>query len=173
LRASAIKNIQGVLLGEAMTAARDTALPSVEARVLARWASEQAALIAETVADEGRQARSTEVVLECGGDIGALKILKWGADWLNAAELEERLRSSEEFIANFTGDFDYDEEIDSVHPREFRDSFEQAASVAIVLRHEGSILRERNYSWPNALTGRIGPERSNVTAFVRSVVARV
>lgn len=45
LRASKMQNLQGVLLGEAMTAARDTAEPCVGARVLAQWASEQAALI--------------------------------------------------------------------------------------------------------------------------------
>src|SRR3984957_5819213 len=66
LRASKLKNVRGVFLGEAMTAARDTAEPSIEAGVLALWASRQATLIAGTVADEERQARSAEVVLECG-----------------------------------------------------------------------------------------------------------
>jgi hypothetical protein len=173
LRASEMQNLHGVLLGEAMTAARDAALPSVGARVLARWASQQAALIAEIVADEERQATSAEVVLECGGDIGALTIVRWGADWLNTAELEERLRLSEEFIVTFTGEFDYDEEIDSVHPKEFRDSFKQAASVAIVPLHNGAILTARNYSWPQALTGRTVRGESNIAAHVRSVVARV
>jgi hypothetical protein len=140
---------------------------------LAQWASEQARLIASTVADEERQARSAEVVLECGGDIGTLKIVKWGGDWLDAVELEERLRSSEEFVVTFDGEFDYDEDRDDVHPREFRDSFEQAAGVAIVLRHEGAILTARNYSWPGALMGRIKPRDSNVAEFVRSIVARV
>ena len=36
-----------------------------------------------------------------------------------------------------------------------------------------TILTARNYSWPNALTGRSKPQDSNVAAFVRSVVARV
>jgi hypothetical protein len=173
LRASKMRNLRGVLLGEAITAARDTAEPCVGAGVLARWASEQAALIARTVADEERQATSAEVVLECGGDIGALKIVKWGTEWLDAAELEERLRSSEEFVVTFAGEFDYDEDKDGVHPREFRDSFKQAANVAVVLKHDGAILTARNYSWPSALTGRSKPQDSNVAAFVRSVVARV
>jgi len=56
LRASKLKNVRGVFLGEAMTAARDTAEPSIEAGVLALWASRQATLIAGTVADEERQA---------------------------------------------------------------------------------------------------------------------
>jgi histidine kinase/DNA gyrase B/HSP90-like ATPase len=165
LRASKMQNLQGVLLGESMTAARDTAEPLVAAGVLARWASEQAALISGTVADEERQARSAEVVLECGGDIGALKIVKWGGDWLDAAELEERLQSREEFVVTFAGEFDYDEDRDGVHPKEFRDSFKQAADVAIVLKHQGAILTSRNYSWPSALTGRTKPQNSNVAGF--------
>jgi hypothetical protein len=173
LRASIMRNVRGVLIGEAMTAARDTVLPNVGARVLGRWASEQAALIAEIVVDEQRQAASAEVVLECGGDIGALKIVKLGADWLNAAELEERLRSSDEFIVTFAGGFEYDEELDDVHPKEFRDSFDEAADVAIVPLHDGAIVAARNISWPNAVTGRTGREESNVATFVRSVVARV
>jgi hypothetical protein len=112
-------------------------------------------------------------VLECGGDIGALKIVKWGADWLDRAELEERLRSSEEFVVSFVGEFDYDEDKDGVHPRDFRDSFELAVGVAIVPKHDGAILTARNYSWPNALTGRTKPPDSNLAALVRSVVACV
>jgi hypothetical protein len=173
LRASKMRNLEGVLLGEAMTAARDVAEPCVGAGVLARWACEQAALIAETVSDEELQARSAEVVLECGGDIGALKIVKWGADWLDTTELEERLRSRKEFVVTFDGEFNYDEDRDGVHPRDFHDSFKLATDVAIVLDHEGAILTARNYSWPNALTGRSKPQHSNVAAFVRSVVARV
>jgi hypothetical protein len=171
LRASRMRNLEGVLVGEAMTATRNAASPSVGATVLARWASEQDRLIAGTVADEERQARSAEVVLECGGDIDALKIVKWGADWLDAAELEERLRSSVELVVTFAGEFDYDEEIDGVHPKDFREGFEQADDVAIVLQHEGAILREIN--WPNVLTGRTKPKNSNVAGFVRSIVARV
>jgi hypothetical protein len=124
-----MQNLEGVLLGEATTAARDTAVPCVGAGVLARWASEQAALIAETVDDEERQARCAEVVLERGGDIGALKIVRWGPeDWLNAAELEERPRSSLEFVVTFDGEFEYHEGRDDVPSRHFHLSFEHADS---------------------------------------------
>jgi signal transduction histidine kinase len=172
LRASKMRNLQGVLLGEAITAARDSAQPSVGAGLLARWASEQAGLIAGTVADEERQARSAEVVLECGGDIGALKIVKWGPDWLDAAELEERLRSCKEFVVTFAGEFDYDEDRDGVHPRDFRDAFKLAPDVSIVLKHDGAILAA-NYSWPSAVTGQSTPQDSNVGTHVRSIVGRV
>jgi hypothetical protein len=171
LRASKLRNVQGVFLGEAITAARDAAEPSAKAGALVRWASEQAILIADTIADEERQARTAEVVLECGGDIGKLKIVKWGSDWIGEAELEERLRSTEEFVVTFDGEFEYDEDRDGMHPKEFRQSFKQAAGVAIVLRHEGAILTARNYSWPSALTGQVKPRESNVAGLIRSIVA--
>jgi hypothetical protein len=106
-------------------------------------------------------------------DHGVIGEARWGADWLDARELEERLGSSKEFVVSFEGEFHYDEDMDGVHPREFRDSFEQAAGVAIVFQHEGAILTSKNYSWPNALTGRAKPQDSNVAALVRDVVARV
>lgn len=69
LRAARLRNVEGVLLGEAVTAARNSAQPVVSKEALAFWASNQADLIAASVKDEERQARSAEVVLECDGDI--------------------------------------------------------------------------------------------------------
>ena len=155
LRASRLHNVQGVLLGEAITAARDAAQPLATKEALAQWASEQARLISESVGDEERQARSAEVVLECGGNIGALKIVKWGSEWLSGDEFEERLRSSSELVINFNGEFDYDEDRDEVHPKEFREDFMQGDEIAVVLRHDGGVLRANNYGWPNALTGNV------------------
>ena len=91
------------MLGEAVTAARDSTQLLASKEALARWASEQARLICVSVLDEERQARSAETVLECGGDIGALKIIKWGSEWLNAEEFEARLCSSEELAIGFEG----------------------------------------------------------------------
>src|SRR3546814_16891462 len=42
LRANRMRNVQGVLLGEAVTAARNAANPTVNTSTLATWASEQA-----------------------------------------------------------------------------------------------------------------------------------
>src|SRR3546814_18215065 len=86
-----MRHWQGVLLCEAVTAARNAANPTVNTSTLATWASEQAQLVARTVDDEEIQAKAAEVVLECGGKIADLKIVKWGADWLNSQELRERL----------------------------------------------------------------------------------
>ncbi|MFH0792540.1 MAG: ATP-binding protein, partial [bacterium] len=73
LRAGRLHNVEGLFLGEAVTAARDAAQPLTTMEALARWASKQADLIVALVKDEERQARSAEVVLECGGEIGNLK----------------------------------------------------------------------------------------------------
>ena len=173
LRASRLANVQGILLGEAMTAARDSAQPLVSKEALARWASKQARLICNSVRDEERQARSAEIVLECGGDIGALKIIKWGPEWLNAEEFEARLRSSEELVIGFEGEFDYDEDRDEVHPRNFRDDFDQSDDVAVVLKHDGLILRAGSITWPNALTGQPRLNTSKVEGFVRGRIASV
>lgn len=172
LRATRIYNVQGILLGEAVTAARDAAQPLVSKEALAAWASDQALLISELVLDEVHQARSAEVVLECGGEIGTLKIVKWGSDWLNISEFEGKLRSVEELIISFRGDFDYDEDRDGVHPKEFREDFTQNAEVAIVLGHDGGILRTSNLAWPSALTGQPKWSDSNVAALVRTLISR-
>ena len=173
LRASELDNVQGILLGEAITAARDSAQPLVPKEVLAQWASEQARLICNSVRDEEHQAMSAEVVLECGGDIGELKIIKWGFEWLNADEFEERLRSSEELVIGFEGKFDYDEEQDEVHPRDFRNHFDQSDDVAVVLKHDGRILRAGNLAWPNVPTGQPRVNDSKVAGFVRGLIAHV
>ena len=109
LRAAPLRNVQGILLGEAVTAARDAAKPIATKEALAAWASKQAEMIAASVKDEERQARSAEVVLECGGKIGDLSLSKWGSDWLTAGEFEEKLRDSSEIAVSFGGEFDYDE----------------------------------------------------------------
>ncbi|MDE2823960.1 MAG: ATP-binding protein [Chloroflexota bacterium] len=91
LRAGRLRNVRGVLLAEATTAARDSAKPLVPPRAMASWATKQAEIIGAVVADEERQALSAEVVLECGGDLGELKILQWGAQWMSESEFEQEL----------------------------------------------------------------------------------
>ncbi|MBB6096188.1 signal transduction histidine kinase [Povalibacter uvarum] len=169
LRAGRLSNLQGVLLGQAVTAARDAAQPLVTKEALARWATEQARLIEELVSDEDRQARSAEVILECGGDVGGLKLIKWGSDWLNAQEFLERLGAMGEIAISFDGEFRYDEDEDDIHPKEFREDFVQDDGVAIALRHDGEILRSSN--WPAALTGEQKPQDSRVAGLVRNLIA--
>lgn len=173
LRAARLQNVEGVLLGEAVTAARDSAQPIAPKEALAQWASRQAELIVASVKDEERQARSAEVVLDCGGDIGALKIIRWGSDWLTAGEFEGRLRSCTELTISFDGEFEYDENQDDVHPKEFREDFKISDDVALVLKHDGSIMRVGNNSWPRSVTGKPKWSDSNAAAHAREVVRRV
>lgn len=170
LRAGRLHNVEGVLLGEALTAARDSSQPLATKEALARWASQQAQLIAESVKDEERQARSAEVVLECGGEIGNLRFIKWGADWLNTSEFVDRLRSSTEIAISFDGEFDYDEELDDVHPKEFREEFTVGDDIAVILKHDGGVLRGGNVSWPRSITGQPKWSDSNVAAYARRLI---
>jgi hypothetical protein len=172
LRAGKLHNLEGVLLGEAVTAARDAAQPLATMEALARWASNQADLIVASVKDEERQARSAEVVLECGGKIGNLKFVKWGTDWLNTREFEERLRSSTKIAISFDGEFDYDEDQDDVHPREFREDFEASKDIAVVLNHGGGILRAGNHAWPKSVTEHSQYGYSNVAAYTIGLIQR-
>jgi hypothetical protein len=170
LRAGRLRNVEGVLLGEALTAVRDAAQPLATREALAQWASKQAELSVESVKDEERQARSAEVVLECGGKIGNLKFVKWGTDWLTTSEFKDRLRSSTELAISFDGEFDYDEEQDDVHPKEFREDFKISNDIAVILKHDGGILRGGNSSWPRSMTGQPKWIDSNVAAYARDLI---
>jgi len=173
LRSSGLRNVAGILLGEALTASREAARPLASKEALAKWASGQARLIAKSTEDEERQALSAEIVLECGGDVSNLKVIRWGSDWLNSAEFEERLRASTKIAISFGGDFDYDEDEDDVHPKEFRDDFELSEEIAIVIQHSGNILSDGASSWPRSITGRPDPQNSRVAEHVRSIIRRV
>ena len=173
LRASSLRNVSGILLGEAITASRNSARPIATADAISAWASKQAELIAHSTKDEKRQAQSAEIVLECGGSIGQLKIVRWGPEWMTEDEFESRLRSTKEFAVSFDGDFDYDEDEDDVHPREFREGFEVLEDVVVVERYDGGILRLGNVPWPKTLfSGRID-RNSNLSAYVRLILERV
>ena len=173
LRAHQLDNVQGILLGEAITAVRDSARPLVPKEVLGQWATEQAELICKLVRDEARQARSAEVVLECGGDIGALKIIKWGPEWLDTKEFEQRLRSLEEVAIGFDDEFGYEEDIDEVHPQDFRENFVQSTDVAVIPNHRGRIIRSDNFRWPKEHADHPRSSNSNIFRFIRDRIFHV
>jgi hypothetical protein len=104
------------------------------------------------------------------GDIGGLKFVKWGADWLATREFEERLRSSTEIAISFGGEFDYNEDQDDVHPKDFRDDFKVSQDIAVVLKHDGGILRAGNNSWPKSVTGEPKWSDSNVAEYTRRLI---
>ena len=173
LRAARLRNVQGVLLGEAVTAARDVARPLATKEAVAAWASRQAEMIAASVKDEEHQARSAEVVLECGGEIGNLKLVKWGSNWLTAEEFEVELRRSREIAISFDGEIDYDENEDDVHPRDFREDFTVSEGIAVVLDHGGGILELGTTGWPRSITGQPKRSGSNVAAYAKAMIQRV
>ena len=173
LSAAPLRNVKGILLGEALTASRDSAKPLVGDKALRQWATKQAELIASIVKGGEHQARSAEVVLECGGEIRDLKIVRWGSEWLSEKEFEEELVNSTQLAISFDGEFTYDESVDEVHPREFEYEFSWAEDVAVVLKHNGSILNLGASSWPRTLSGRQRAGDSNVAEYVRAVVKRV
>ena len=173
LRASQMSNVAGILLGEAITASRELANPLVSKAVLAQWASEQAQLICDSEVEGERQARSAEVVLESGGNIGSLKIVRWGWEWLNTDEFEERILDSNELVIGFQGKFDYDEDLDEVHPKEFEYDFEQNEDIVLVIKHRGGILKAGNFSWPSELMKQRESDNSNLAEFVRSRIEKV
>jgi len=169
LRASSLNNVAGIILGTATTAARDVAKPIATNEALTQWASEQARLISISVADEERQAMAAEVVLGFGGDIGTLRVVKWGARWLCDSEFTERLGMVEELVISFDGEVDYDEDLDDVHPKEFSEFFVQGPEVAIVPQHDGVVLRTKAFSWPGTPSAE---GKSKLAVFVRALIAR-
>ena len=111
-----------------------------------------------------------EFVLECGGDIGDLVIIKWRGDWLTSAEFATRLPDVNELLVSFDGDFWYDEDQDDVHPRELKQNFVLNDDVAIVLKHDGAVIGSRTTSWPRSLIELPVLNESNVAARIRDII---
>lgn len=173
LRASRMNNVVGVFVGEALTASRSVALPAVRKTELARWATEQASIIAELRVVESVKASVAEVVLECGGDISDLPIVRRGdRQWLSSSELREYLADKREISVALDGEFSYEEDADPVHPREFAETFEIADDVLIVPSHDGSILAVGERSWPQMITGVVPQRGSNLGREVLRIVAQ-
>ena len=173
LRSSTLRNVRGVLVGEALTIARNAGRPTAPLGALAKWASMQAVLIAETIKDEQQQAGSAEVVLECGGEVGDLKIVRWGMEWLSASEFKARLRDLEKIAVSLQGDFVYDEGEDDVLPRDFEWSFCVSDDVVVVLKCQGNVVRAGKNSWPKCATQLSGSEFSKVADLVKDLIRDV
>lgn len=171
LRATRISNIQGLLVGETLTASRNSAIPKVSKEQLASWATEQASIIASSKSDELFKANCAEVILECGGKIMELPIICCGQDgWLSSADLRDRLAGINELSISFDGHFSYEEDMDDVLPREFRNSFEVDPSIAIVPKHNGSVLIVGQQRWPKMLTEEPIWGDSNLAQLVREIL---
>jgi hypothetical protein len=169
LRANPLSNVDGILDGEAVTAARDFAVPSVPRDVLKAWASEQAALIVDARLEDEMKANAAEVILECGGDIGSLPIVQWADQWMSREEFHARVANESELLVNFAGAFSYDEDEDEMHPRDFKANFAVSDEVVMVPKFDGSIVKGKGYNWPNSLfEGR--PQKNRLEVVVRDII---
>jgi hypothetical protein len=153
LRSARLANVYGILTGIPITASRDSAVPNVPQEVLRDWATEQAELISRLSISDERKAMAAETVLCCGGNIGDLPILRWGGEWLSSDGFVSRLRNVDELIIHFDGEFDYDESVDEMHPREFRNDFVEVTDLVVVPQHNGRILQKGAIRWPEFENG--------------------
>ncbi|MBK5276834.1 MAG: ATP-binding protein [Desulfuromonadales bacterium] len=171
LRATRISNIEGVFLGTCLTAARDSALPLVTAEVLSTWASEQAELISASrrFSDEDKAA-CAEVILECGGAISKLPVALWGEEWLDEDSLRALLAGLDEITVKYGSEISYDENCDTVHPREFKDLFERHDEVLFVPNRSGSMLNINREKWPQIITSVDTSHCSNLAMFVWKII---
>lgn len=168
LRACRLHNVEGVLLGESETAARDTARPLATHKALSEWATDQAKLIAKRIKSEKMQAHTAEVVLECGGSIGPLKIMQWKGVWMNAEAFRRGLRTVDSVAICFNH-VDYEADLDSMHPKEFESAFEINDEVAFVPEHDGAIISRESGSWPDFVE-KENRFKSRLEGFVKSVI---
>lgn len=151
LRANPISNLVGVLAGEATTAARDVAVPIVPREVLSAWATEQANLLSKMKLTAAAKARAAETLLECGGGIGDLPIVRWDDKWLSSEGFRKRISHLQELIIHFDGELVYDEDKDEMHPREFGDYLTLSPNVIFVPMHEIRIVDQKGLDWPRCL----------------------
>lgn len=132
LRASSVSMIRGVLTGRESTASRNEAYALAPPAVLASWATEQAALIAEAELDGEDKARGAVIVLKFGGDVGKLPIARWRGEWMTADELRKNFSKLKVVQAFYEAHVHYDEDIDSCHPKEFSNHFCESDEVFFV-----------------------------------------
>jgi hypothetical protein len=84
LRAGQLQGIDGVLIGTGPSITRREAVPVVDAAELARWATDQARLVAQQEEDPWVQCGYAEILAACGADTGDLAIA-WGpGGWVSA-----------------------------------------------------------------------------------------
>ncbi|MEQ8349164.1 MAG: hypothetical protein RIB84_04985 [Sneathiellaceae bacterium] len=78
-----------------------------------------------------------------------------------------------ELAISFDGEFRYDEDVDDVHPKEFYEDFEISENVALILKHDGAMLKVGNTSWLRSIAGEPKRSDSNAAAHAREVIRRV
>lgn len=87
LFASRLQGIAGFIVGESTRASRDCASPVIPSKELARWATDQAALIPLLYQSAESQASAAQTIRICGGHTGDLPIVKHSGHWLSVAQI--------------------------------------------------------------------------------------
>lgn len=83
LRANHTANAVGVLLGNALTAVRDKAVPLASNQEIARWATDQGRILQKSAISERAQMESAAVIHALGGSVSMLPICLTAKGWLN------------------------------------------------------------------------------------------
>jgi Histidine kinase-, DNA gyrase B-, and HSP90-like ATPase len=131
LAAMKAEYIEGILLGTTEALARNTASISAPPLALARWAEEQAKILARSRMIGSVKLTAAGIVIACGGRTGKLPIARIGGRYLNESQLEGLVRTQSE-ITVFDGEPYFDEDRDDCHPREFRDWFKSSPGVVFL-----------------------------------------
>lgn len=150
LRAAAVQYIAGILVGEAPTVSRDSAVPTAPAHVLRLWATEQAALIAASRLSQSKKRRAAAITLALGGEIGDLPIATLDDNYITVADLKEYAKTVDEIPVYYGNSIDHDDD-DDVTRRQFDRDFVISSEVVLVSRATLSILSIADTKWPECL----------------------
>jgi len=153
LKAARLGRIGGVFLGSPLTVARNIAMPDAPASVLRAWATQQAELLAESDISNAEKMIAAGVVMAFGGEVGKLPIIERGGDYLNVEQLIDAIRDTSEVVVFEGGSIDFAEDLDDVHPREFKNSFEQDSEIFLLSKYQSGILKVGNKQWPECVSG--------------------
>lgn len=140
LRATLINGVMGVLTARPTTAARNGALPTVGSEVLARWATEQASLLAAMNLRAETAADTAATVAACGGDTGALPIAETAKGWMSQDDLHAWARGRSRIVV--VGDYEV------WGHRQARTEFSIAPDVVSVAGDASALVRGGMGSWP-------------------------
>jgi len=134
-RVQSVPYIVGILDGEVTTVARDLGVAAANKASFRAWATQQRQLIERSDMDALQKARSAEIILECGAEVGELPLARRAGQWLNSNAFVQLIASCSE-IAIFVGDVDH-EDSDPVGRDIFSSGFRENQEVVFVptLRH--------------------------------------
>ncbi|ABE40592.1 ATP-binding region, ATPase-like [Rhodopseudomonas palustris BisB5] len=136
MTASGVRNLTGILRGEAATVARNEASILIDSCSLDDWATEQAALIKRLKWDPETECRAAEIVMQCGGDVQGLVVARLGDQWISRRDVVKLLESTARLIVHF-GDI-YHEDEDGIPYSEFS-RFRQRPDIITLPSYDGRI----------------------------------